>query len=130
MESHLVAEHNALTLSPEIPRSEVIGYYKGRSMTENDNLVNRRPVDLLAAFNAAHDPDIADVPAFAPCPAAPCTRPGRCRGSCPRSPDPDTSAGVRRARPPRPCRGDCGERKAEKRCLARRSPVELPGRLQ
>jgi pectate lyase len=68
VESHLVAEHNALTLSREIPRANVIGYYKGTSMTENDNLVNGRPVDLLAVHNAAADPDIAEVPAFTPLP--------------------------------------------------------------
>jgi pectate lyase len=68
VESHLVAEHNALTLSRTIPRSSVIGYYKGTAMTENDNLVNRRPVDLLAAHNAVNDPDISEVPAFSPLP--------------------------------------------------------------
>ena len=66
VESHLVAEHNALTLSSDIPRSAVIGYYKGTAMTENDNLVNGDPVDLLAIYNAANDPDIAEVPAFSP----------------------------------------------------------------
>jgi len=66
VQSHLVAEHNAFTLPPEIPRSSVIGYYKGTVMTENDNLVNGRPVDLLAVHNAATDPDIAEIPAFAP----------------------------------------------------------------
>jgi len=59
-----VAEHNALTLSRTIPRSSVIGNYKGTAMTENDNLVNGRRVDLLAAHNAANDPDIAEVTAF------------------------------------------------------------------
>ncbi|HWI02206.1 MAG TPA: polysaccharide lyase family 1 protein [Propionibacteriaceae bacterium] len=68
VESHLVAEHNALTLSRKIPRSSVVGYYKGTAMTENDNFVNGRPVDLLAAYNAAHDPDIAEVSAFTPLP--------------------------------------------------------------
>jgi pectin methylesterase-like acyl-CoA thioesterase len=68
VESHLVAEHNALTLSPEISRSSVVGNYKGLAMTENDNLVNGEPLDLLAEHNAAHDPDIAEVPAFDPLP--------------------------------------------------------------
>ncbi len=68
IESHLVAEHNALTLAPEIPRSAVIRRFNGTAMTENHNLVNGRPVDLLAAYNAAADPDIAEVPAFTPLP--------------------------------------------------------------
>lgn len=68
VESHLVAEHNALTLPPAIDRAAVIGYYKGTHMTEDDNRVNGRPVDLLAVHNAAADPDIAEVPAFSPLP--------------------------------------------------------------
>jgi pectate lyase len=68
VEARLVAEHNAFTLPPEIPRSSVIGYYKGTAMTENDNLVNGHPVDLLAVHNAATDPDLAEIPAFAPLP--------------------------------------------------------------
>lgn len=64
----LMAKHNALTLSPEIPLSSVIGYDKGTVMTENDDRVNGRRVDLLARYNAAHDPDIAEVPAFTPPP--------------------------------------------------------------
>ena len=55
-------------LAPEIPRSSIIGRYNGIAMTENDNLVNGEPFDLLAAYNAAADPDIAEVPAFTPLP--------------------------------------------------------------
>lgn len=68
VESHLVAEHNAFALAPEVPRSSVIGRFNGTAMTENDNLVNGEPIDLLAAYNAAADPDIAEVPAFTPLP--------------------------------------------------------------
>jgi pectate lyase len=66
VESHIVAERNHLTLSPSTDRSTVIGRYNGTSLTENGNLVNGRRVDLLAAYNAAHDPDLAEVPAWAP----------------------------------------------------------------
>ena len=68
VESHLVAERNALTLAAGIPRSSVIGNYGGTRMTENNNLVNGRHVDLLAVHNAAADTDIAEVPAFTPLP--------------------------------------------------------------
>ena len=40
--------------------------YKGTSLTENQNLVNGRRVDIVAAYNAAFDPDLAEVPAFTP----------------------------------------------------------------
>jgi len=68
VESHLVAEHNWFSLPATISADSVIGRYNGTSMTENGNVVNGRPVDLLAAYNASHDPDIAEVPAFAPLP--------------------------------------------------------------
>jgi pectate lyase len=66
VESHIVAERNAFTLPPSIGPERIIGEYNGTSLTENGNLVNGRPVDILAAYNAAFDPDLTEVPAWTP----------------------------------------------------------------
>ncbi|EFC81166.1 polysaccharide lyase family 1 protein [Parafrankia sp. EUN1f] len=63
-QSQLVAERNAISLPADISPAEVIGYWGGTQITENDNLVNGTPTDLLAAYNAASDPDIPEVAAF------------------------------------------------------------------
>lgn len=66
VESHIVAERNAFTLPRSIGPERIIGEYNGTSLTENHNLVNGRRVDILAAYNAAFDPDLTEVPAWAP----------------------------------------------------------------
>ena len=66
VESHIVAERNYLSLAPTVDRSTVIGRYNGDSMSENGNLVNGRPKDLLAAYNALHDPDLTEVEPWTP----------------------------------------------------------------
>ncbi|HZG06309.1 MAG TPA: pectate lyase [Streptomyces sp.] len=54
-EAALVAEHNAFTLHGGITPADTIRQWTpGTSMTENDNWVNGRRVDLLAAHNAAN----------------------------------------------------------------------------
>jgi pectate lyase len=66
VESHLVAERNAFTLPRSIAPAQIISVFKGTSLTENGNRVNGRPVDVLAAFNASTEADLAEVPAWAP----------------------------------------------------------------
>ena len=66
VESHIVAERNAFTLPPSIGPEQIIENFGGVRMTENGNLVNGRRVDILAAYNAANDPDIVEVPAWSP----------------------------------------------------------------
>lgn len=66
VESHLVAERNAFTLPRSIGPDRIIGVYKGTSLTENGNRVNSKRVDILAAYNATHDPDLTEVPAWPP----------------------------------------------------------------
>ena len=61
-----MAERNYLSLAPTVDRSTVIGRYNGDSMSENGNLVNGRPKDLLAAYNALHDPDLTEVEPWTP----------------------------------------------------------------
>ena len=66
IESHLVAERNAFTLPSSIGPEQIISVFNGTSLTENRNLVNGKPVDILAAYNAAFDPDLTEVPAWTP----------------------------------------------------------------
>lgn len=66
VESHLVAERNAFTLPRDLGPERIISVFKGTSLTENGNRVNGRPVDILAAYNARSEPDLAEVPAWAP----------------------------------------------------------------
>ena len=66
VESHLVAERNAFTLPRSIGPERIIAVYNGTSLTENRNRVNGKPVDILAAYNAAFDPDLTEVPAWTP----------------------------------------------------------------
>lgn len=63
-ESHLLAQANAFTLPDGFPLDTVVGRLSGTSMTEDGNTVNGAPVDLLAAYNATHEPDITEVPAW------------------------------------------------------------------
>jgi pectate lyase len=66
VESHLVAERNAFTLARSIGPEQIIGVFRGTSLTENGNRINGRPVDILAAFNASSATDLTEVPAWSP----------------------------------------------------------------
>ncbi|WP_239131376.1 pectinesterase family protein [Planobispora takensis] len=41
-----------------IPADKVLSVLNGTAITVRDNVVDGRPVDLVAAYNAAHDPDL------------------------------------------------------------------------
>lgn len=62
VESSIYAENNYFRLSADVPASDIIHYWKGTRITAIGSLVqvgNRaQPVDLVAAYNAAHDPDL------------------------------------------------------------------------
>ncbi|WP_433292587.1 pectate lyase family protein [Actinoplanes sp. CA-030573] len=62
VESSIYAENNYFKLSADVPAGDVIHYWKGTRITAIGSLVqvgNRAtPVDLVAAYNAAHDPDL------------------------------------------------------------------------
>jgi pectate lyase len=64
VESSIYAENNYFRLSADVPAGNVIHYWKGTRITAKGSLVQlsgRRPVpvDLVAAYNAAYDPDLA-----------------------------------------------------------------------
>jgi pectate lyase len=64
VESAIYAENNYFRLSFDVPAADVIHYWKGTKITAIGSLVqygSRRaePVDLVAAYNAAYDPDLA-----------------------------------------------------------------------
>jgi pectate lyase len=63
VESQIYAENNYFRLSADVPPGDVIHYWKGTRITATGSLVQvsgrpPRPVDLVAAYNAAHDPDL------------------------------------------------------------------------
>ncbi|MGK5682082.1 pectate lyase family protein [Actinoplanes sp. URMC 104] len=63
VESSIYAENNYFRLSADVPPSEVIAYWKGTRITAIGSLVQvgsrpAQPVDLVAAYNAAYDPDL------------------------------------------------------------------------
>ncbi|WP_250002870.1 polysaccharide lyase family 1 protein [Actinoplanes sp. M2I2] len=71
VESSIYAENNYFRLSADVPASDVIAYWKGTRITERGSLVQvsgnaPRPVDLVAAYNAAHDPDLAPDAGWTP----------------------------------------------------------------
>ncbi|GID92532.1 polysaccharide lyase family 1 protein [Amorphoplanes digitatis] len=64
VESSIYAENNHFVRSEDLPDGEIIHYWKGTRITALGTLVQighrpAQPVDLVAAYNAAHDPDLA-----------------------------------------------------------------------
>ncbi|MCY1138264.1 polysaccharide lyase family 1 protein [Actinoplanes sp. Pm04-4] len=71
VESSIYAENNYFRLSADVPASDVIAYWKGTRITAIGSLVQvsgrvPRPVDLVAEYNAAHDPDLAPDAGWTP----------------------------------------------------------------
>jgi pectate lyase len=63
VESAIYAENNHFRLSADIPAGDILRYWKGSRITAIGSLVQvghrlGRPVDLVAAHNAAYDPDL------------------------------------------------------------------------
>lgn len=70
-ESSIYAENNYFKLSADVPAADVIHYWKGTKITAIGSLVQvsgRRatPVDLVAAYNAAYDPDLVPDAGWTP----------------------------------------------------------------
>ncbi|MBL7258207.1 pectate lyase family protein [Paractinoplanes lichenicola] len=71
VESSIYAENNYFRLSADVPPSDVIAYWKGTRITARGTLVQNShrpavPVDLVAAYNAAHDPDLTPDAGWTP----------------------------------------------------------------
>jgi len=63
VESSLYAENNYFLRSADVPNGNLIHYWKGTRITAVGSLVRvgsqpAQPVDLVAAYNAAYDPDL------------------------------------------------------------------------
>jgi pectate lyase len=69
-ESSIYAENNYFELSAEVPAANIIHYWKGTRITAIGSLVQVgtkvRPVDLVAAYNAAYDPDLTPDAGWTP----------------------------------------------------------------
>lgn len=71
LESAVYAENNFVRLSADIPASEVIRSFRGTRLTALGTLVQVSggrpvPVDLVAAYNAAYDPDLVPDAGWVP----------------------------------------------------------------
>jgi pectate lyase len=58
VESAIVAESNVFVLADGVTPDEVLFDWGGTVITARDNLLRTRPVDLVASYNATHDPDL------------------------------------------------------------------------
>jgi pectate lyase len=64
VQSAMYAENNFFTLDPTVDPADLLYDWGGTGLTERGSWVRQgagraRPVDLLAAYNAVHDPDLA-----------------------------------------------------------------------
>jgi len=71
VESSIYAENNYFKLSADVPAGDIIHYWKGTRITAIGSLVQvysrpGQPVDLVAAYNAAHDPDLTPDAGWTP----------------------------------------------------------------
>jgi pectate lyase len=71
VESSIYAENNYFRLSADIPAANVIHYWKGTRITAIGSLVQvsgnkPQPVDLVAAYNTAYDPDLTPDAGWTP----------------------------------------------------------------
>ena len=71
VESSIYAENNYFKLSADVPAADIIHYWKGTKITAIGSLVQvgssrAKPVDLVAAYNAAYDPDLAPDAGWTP----------------------------------------------------------------
>jgi pectate lyase len=71
VESSIYAENNYFKLSADVPAANLIHYWKGTRITATGTLVQvsgraPQPVDLVAAYNAAYDPDLTPAAGWTP----------------------------------------------------------------
>jgi pectate lyase len=66
VQSAIYAEKNAFELGPTVPAGSLLWNWGGTQLTAKDNLVNGKPVDIIAAYNATHDPDFGTDAGWTP----------------------------------------------------------------
>jgi pectate lyase len=71
VESSIYAENNFFQVSADVPAGDLIHYWKGSRITAIGSTVRvgsapARPVDLVAAYNTIHDPDLAPDAGWVP----------------------------------------------------------------
>jgi len=70
VESSIYAENNYFKLSADVPAANIVHYWKGTRITAIGSLVQVgdkvQPVDLVAAYNAAYDPDLTPDAGWTP----------------------------------------------------------------
>jgi pectate lyase len=69
--SSVYAENNYFRLSADVPPADILHYWKGTRITAIGSLVQisgraPEPVDLVAAYNAAYDPDLSPDAGWTP----------------------------------------------------------------
>ncbi|GIE95694.1 pectate lyase family protein [Paractinoplanes rishiriensis] len=66
VQSKLYAENNAFRLDRTFPASQIITAFGGTAIHATGTLLNGRPVDALAEYNAVHDPDLSSDVGWTP----------------------------------------------------------------
>ena len=66
VQSHIYAEQNAFELGSTVPAGSLLYNWGGTALTAKDNLVNGKPVDIIAEYNATHDPDFGTDAGWTP----------------------------------------------------------------
>ncbi len=71
VQSSIYAQNNFFRLGADVPAADVIHYWKGTAITAIGSLVQTpghpaQPVDLVAAYNAAYDPDLTPDAGWTP----------------------------------------------------------------
>jgi pectate lyase len=66
IQSAIYAQNNAFKLEAPFTAANIIGDLLGTAIHEEGTYVNGRPVDVLAAYNATHDPDLGSDVGWTP----------------------------------------------------------------
>jgi pectate lyase len=66
IQSSIYAQNNAFELAAPFTAANIIGVLSGTAIHEEGTYVNGHPVNVLAAYNAAYDPDLASDVGWTP----------------------------------------------------------------
>ena len=65
-QSAIYAEKNVFELGPTVPAGSLLWNWGGTALTAKDNVVNGKPTDIIAEYNATHDPDFGTDAGWTP----------------------------------------------------------------